>query len=1433
MTRYLIAAGTSDYGADLDLPFATQDVDRVVRLFTQRLGYTQALADLAHNPATDALRRRFGRWLRDRQADDVVVFYYAGHGDKSADGRHYLLCADSEFDALTSTALATEDLLRLWSDAGHPVTNLLFVLDVCYAGAGLAQMHTVAKDLAATRRREEADGVWLLAAARARDEAEESLFVDTLERAIDTAKAGQRAPFLAIDDVVDTVNADLAERGRSQRAVCLPRFTRDLPPFIPNPKYWPDAPPEGVDLASQRKLRRLDLERHFEPRSRGVERGTDLGELFCGRTRVLAELTGWLTTGDGRARVVTGSPGSGKSSVLGRVVMTADPDLAIHARQLRLDQMVAAFGGIGIEAEDADALLMALRERTDPLVVVVDALDEASDPIAIARDLLGPMSALPSVRLLVGTRPEHLPHLRPAIVEIDLDRPEYTGATDVADYVTKILLADHTPGRPTPYRADPGLARTVAEGVATRAGGNFLVARMHALHLAYAPEPVDVTVAGWQESLDSDIGAVFDEYLSRFGDDADRLRRLLTPLAYAEGAGLPWDGLWAPLATVLSGVPCTDDDIAWLLREANSYVVEAVEHDRSVYRLYHQALADHLRRRLPVREAHRRFVAALRADDPFDAHPYVQRHLAQHAAAAGMLDELIADPAFVLASDFGALRSALPSVTSPAGELIAAVVEQAMPFWPSAPHLQMAARRCGANDFADRVPRLTWSTPWADAIPRTPHRVLAHGDVTSLAVADLPQHGPVVVVAFTAGAVGLFEVDTGNAISVLQTGSAYTDIAPVADEATLTVLVVAGGRSWRWDVTASKATQLDISASCDAVWATADDDGKALGLFVERDGTVHVYDVSAERVSARLPPLRPGGSPRFFAATGDGRTTLFGSHTFEEGMFVLDLSAGAWRSLPRWSDADRAPYTVVTSRGLPHVVFETSPFSGHAIRDVRDGHRTGTHYVGRVLAAGTLSTGQDVVLIESDGFGLGVWSADDVLESGGYLGEERLIDALLTAAEHEVSSTEHTDMTLAEFVHLAHVQPDQLGVDGPAIAAVVTRQGGSHVFVACQRDGRLKTWPAIDPSGTPAGAGPRRTVSTAGRELTFWVPGPPSLQTLAGHDGIIRHAAFTRRSSGQDVVITAGSDGFIRRWDVCPGAAAVPVSDGEPQFVRSVAVHGEWIVHTTAGSNEIRARRLADGIPAASSVPVDGNGSLVRVENAPDVSIVVDASRQAHLLSWGRPLIPLMTDVDQVAASMQPDGTVVVVSTDYSETTRTHRLAGRELFLLGTTADGPKGFRSFKTATLGSGDTVVVAEGEEVIEVWQAESLARRGEITFGGNIGSLKALATGRAPGGLPVALVVTRKALVVIDLDNGRLMGELPGGRPTRHNTMRVLSDGRHLVFGYDFLPSPTLYVWDLGRMSLVTSIQLPVQVSDLDVSEDGIVVLATQRGLITIKL
>ncbi|WP_059006596.1 hypothetical protein [Streptomyces specialis] len=119
--------------------------------------------------------------------------------------------------------------------------------------------------------------------------------------------------------------------------------------------------------------------------------------------------------------------------------------------------------------------------------------------------------------------------------------------------------------------------------------------------------------------------------LARLGHHTQRAVDLLRPLAFAEGQGLPWEDIWAPLASAIPGRTYTDDDLMWLRAAAGSYVVEATEHGRPAYRLYHQALAEHLRHHTSPQAIHQAFTDTLIDRVPYHpdatrdwsrAHPY-------------------------------------------------------------------------------------------------------------------------------------------------------------------------------------------------------------------------------------------------------------------------------------------------------------------------------------------------------------------------------------------------------------------------------------------------------------------------------------------------------------------------------------------------------------------------------------------------------------------------------------------------------------------------------------------------------------------------------------------------------------------------------------------------------------------------------------------
>ena len=347
-------------------------------------------------------------------------------------------------------------------------------------------------------------------------------------------------------------------------------------------------------------------------------------------------------------------------------------DIAVHARGKTVEDLTAEVADRAGMApvEDPDALVTKLRSEPRSHVVVVDALDEAAQPSRIARTLLRELATIPQLRLLVGSRPDILrgpardrrvPSLGHA-VEIDLDSADYVEQRDVEDYVCRRLLAEDEPDRRTPYRDRHELARRIARAVAARAGNVFLIARIVSKTLIDEIAPIDAADVSTREFPD-EVGTAFEDFLQRFDYDGGALTtravmNLLRPLALSFGAGLPWAPLWAPLATALSGKNYFDDDISLMLERTGAFVVEASEQDRSVYRLYHEALAEHLRAGADLAQLHGIVTEALIASvppasdgDPRDwprAHPYVVQHLASHAAAAGRgLDLLVTDPLYL------------------------------------------------------------------------------------------------------------------------------------------------------------------------------------------------------------------------------------------------------------------------------------------------------------------------------------------------------------------------------------------------------------------------------------------------------------------------------------------------------------------------------------------------------------------------------------------------------------------------------------------------------------------------------------------------------------------------------------------------------------------------------------------------------------------
>ncbi|MFI5681369.1 caspase family protein [Streptomyces cellulosae] len=1202
--RFFVALGVGRYchlPSHEQLEHVPADVQAMRDLFVG-LGYEAVLSGLGEYDTAEQIRQKLRHWSTDvaLTGDDVVVVYFAGHGLVQDRDRHYLLCWNSRDDEdATTTALATEDLVRILCRG--ELRHLLLVLDTCAGGAGSAEAAALALQTIAYRHGgvDVATGLWFLASARRRDVAEDGRFALALRGAVEvtTGRTGQRQQYLDLTELVKAVNESFEADGLGQRAELASGLVTGLAPFLPNTGYRESLPPIGTDLEIQRRVAAQDLVDHFGPRSRGVEFESEHGLYFSGRTRVLTELTQWLTAqeGDGRGRVVTGRPGCGKSAVLGRVVALSDPgyrarfDLgkldpatvvpegcvtaAVHARHKRLDEIVERIADhLGVAVDGSAALLQELTRRGrkgPPVVIVVDAVDEAGsdtaadagghgEPRRITRELLRPMSEIRGVRLLVGTRHELVTPLGPTFHCLDLDRPGYRAEReDVAGYVASMLLATEEPEVHSPYRDRPALAGAVAEGVAAKAAGVYLYARTTARTLRSDRAAVDIRRTGWADDLPSEIGEAFDDYLARFGPDEPRVRRMLLTLAFSEGTGLPRGRIWTTLSTVLSGVECTEADVSWALDVAEAYVAEVVDDDRrSVYRLYHKALAEHLRKTAgrAIGDIQGAVVEALVSVVPasldgrrdwFAAAPYVRQHLATHAAAAGRLAELVEDPGFLLACDSLGLLRALASVDGETPRRIRTAYEQvAHRLTPDrvlgarAADLQLSARRCEADELADRIDRLgvslPWSARWAWWSASGAHRLLSGHTrrVDCVAVGDLDDR-PITVTGSLDATVRVWDLAMQRQIGEpLVMGVAVSAVA-IGELGDYTVALAGGvdGTVRVWDLSAGQ------------------EHGHPL--------TGHTNRVEAIRIGALA------GRPVVLTASSDGTARIW--DLVERRQLGADL-AGHRRTVrdAALTELDGRPVAVTGGEDKAVRIWDLSEVAAGG-----DARLDGSPLIGPAEAVTALCTGElggRTILLVGDRSGmLSLWDLADRRQMGEpavahrYFNRSGVASAVIGRfADRTVALTSGWEETrLWELPSLRQLGHPLRGHVDEIRASALTSRGDASLAVTVSRDRTARVW---DLSAD---------------------------QPAEAHSGQV-HCVDLREVRSCPLAVTGGADGTARLWDLRTRTQIAPPMEGHQGGVLAVALGtvGEQTVAATGGEDTlVRCWDPFTGKPLRADLP--------------------------------------------------------------------------------------------------------------------------------------------------------------------------------------------------------------------------------------------------------
>ncbi|WP_186315946.1 caspase family protein [Catellatospora sichuanensis] len=708
-TRILITVATTNYPGRDDAdqrPELIHDLQRIERtLAAPEFGYTRmpllddrSGQDVSINPSREQLRSGLRQLVSDpsRHPDDMVVIYYAGHGD-CIDPNDYRLLLNASDQADPEPTASGADLAE-WLTKDSNINNLMLILDTCYSGAG-------ASEIVARMSRHNAASV-TVCAARAFEEASTGFFSKAFCRALKAQSiAGYGPRMLPIEEIIRVINAD-PERPRWQTAIVhMVGMSSGQPSFFPNPRHV-----ENTAISTERAtwyegLRQHVVSGHVIPRARGIH-PEDVW-LFTGRHNALSLLCNWLSDPlQGPAIVVTGDPGSGKSAVLARLYALSDRDLRAQIPGIANlpPTTVPAIGAITdfvlasgmssrnllhaisaackiTDADSADELIERIWSRSIACTVVIDALDELSatgtsgepgeDYLALHSLLLPLIRAsqrgLP-LRLLIGMRkrvPSALSDIT-TMVDLDDDAERVASRADITEYARLCLLhiSECSPyrGRQASYIDD------ICAAISHAAGNSFLVAQIVARTLANQSTSADPNDNAWRESLPRVASeAMRMDLQSRLGDSADTAERLLLPLAYAEGRGLPWEAIWPALSNAMSGSSYRSEDLRWLMDKVGYYVSEyCPDETHSYYRIYHTSLAEYLRRdrdktadqRLVVNTALATVVPGLNGGWEH-AHPYWLSYLARHAVAGGVLDDLLENAGYLSSADPGELSTTL------------------------------------------------------------------------------------------------------------------------------------------------------------------------------------------------------------------------------------------------------------------------------------------------------------------------------------------------------------------------------------------------------------------------------------------------------------------------------------------------------------------------------------------------------------------------------------------------------------------------------------------------------------------------------------------------------------------------------------------------------------------------------------------------------
>jgi WD40 repeat protein len=963
--------------------------------------------------------------------------------------------------------------------------------------------------------------------------------------------------------------------------------------------------------------------------------------VFRGRARALSHVAQWTQARlrPGRPLTITGNPGSGKSALLARLVVSADDALsrlipvedsgprlapgsvvyALNVKHLGVRDVVrgisSALGaGLPESAEDAFAIVTdALARRAMDTsqdsgflsVLVIDALDEMStgpDAVALARLLrrIAERGRAAGYGVIVGTRRGAVewdgsrPLLRELDVAatngtlIDLDDPPWTDRRALESFVLGTLTGEGSSGASTAYSGD-ATAPLVATAIAEVARGNFLVgglvAQTRAMVDAIPMTPEEVRTTGARSLHDA-----FAEYIAEIEDAVNERHRfpeargLLTALAFAERPGFP-AGVWCAVARRFRADVSPDRLAEFMASPAAGYIIaNAGPSGDGAAMIFHEALAEYLRNETSLGGGNRSRGRVLTGDDlVFEALLELRQDVEWDEPAGRYIRTNFA----AHAARARRLEDLFADV-----EFLVRADEQ--------PLRRLLPRVLSRVDSAPaRALRLALSSAAASTDRRIALR-LASAQVGATEMAQtLSGPGPRVVMTSVQVPHHLAAL-TGHENQV-QAITSFRSVAGV-------VRLVTGSR----------------------------------------DGTVRVWDPEAETPLATLVghsgavadvavSLTGAGDIRLVSVSDDGTLRVWAAAS-EELLHVVHDPAPETRAVSCWSDSRLTQRCVTAGSDGKLRVWDleekrvVATFVAHA----GDGVRDVTTYVAPSGDVCIASVGDDATLR--------IWDSSSQAQLRTLVGHG---GSILAVAAYSVGSegvrlvTAGTDSTVRVWDALAGEEIACLmGHDGwiRSVATLTTDNGETRV-VSVGDDKTVRIW---DPSRREQAA------------------------SLTGHDGWIRDVAVYSTSNGETRIATAGDDKTVQLW--APGSSGSQLAhEGHTDWVRDVMAY-------PASATEIHM----------VSVSADRTVRIWRPGEARAVAVLRGHTGWVRTVAWFR----------------DRSGSVQLVTGAKDGTLRIWDPTDRKLLatLPAHTGDGVWGVATYVTST---GDPRIVSVGDDAtVRIW-------------------------------------------------------------------------------------------------------------------------------------